>query len=311
MSNVKKVIWPISPTDSQEQADQRLAHFFEQFQITGDVEVQPVYVLSAEFIATMEYFEPIDVSALKSNMAGECERYLKEKFAEVKTQPTVILENHFSTQGAEVALFTEYVDKQKPDFVVLATHGRSGWSRTFLGSFSESFLLKTKVPTITIGPECETIQSLNSALMPVQLSESSQKFVEGFLDDHRLAFVEKLTLFHKISMVDVEEIAWAPALYGLTDFSTGDLLKKAKDSTEKYLNAFKDHPLSQKRLDTKISESLDSVCKVVLEEAKNFDLIVMRTESDSLEANLIGSVTRDVIRQATTPVVVYPHLFKK
>lgn len=243
-------------------------------------------------------------------MANECAHYLSQKFPKVKTKPALILENNFSSQGAEVALFVDYLEQENPDFVVMATHGRSGWTRTFLGSFAESLLLQSRFPTIMIGPDCGEVKALKSGLMPIPLGESSQRFLEKFLDDHRLAFLEKLTLFHKISMVDIEEVAWAPSLFGLTDFSTGDLLTKAKETTEKYLKAFLDHPLSQKRLNYKISESLEPVADVIVEEAKGYDVTVMETQCGSLEATLIGSVARDVIRRSKNPVVVYPHKFQ-
>ncbi len=311
MSAAKKVLWPISPTDSEAAADKKLNQFLKVFSETLEtVELQPIYVLSAQFFATSDYFEPIDVTDLKDNMLKEAEAYLHKNFAGLSYKKPLLIENNFNSQGAEVALLCEYIEQSKPDYVVMTTHGRSGWSRAFLGSFTESLLLKSQVPTILIGPECEAVSALKTALMPVQLNESSRNFVEGFLDDHRLAFLENLTLFHKISMVDIEEIAWAPALYGLGNYTGQDIIEKARQSTESYLKAFLDHPLSQKRLACKISEKLGAVGDIIVEEAKAFDVTVMRSECGALEANLLGSVTRDVIRHSKTPVIVYPHLFE-
>ncbi len=311
MSETKKILWAMSPTESEPQGDQHLKNLFEVLSKTFSVEIKPVYVLSADYYVTSEYFEPIDVQALKDNMKQECAAYLNQFPGKSFTDP-VVLENSYSARGAEVRLFQDYVEQEKPDFVVLNSHGRSGWARTFLGSFVESFLLKTKTPTIVLGPKCAEIKSLKKAIMPVQLSESSQKFVEGFLDDHRLSFVEKLVLFHKISMVDIEAIAWAPTLYGLSDFNGVELMDRAKTSAHDYLKSFLDHPLSQKRLEYKVSEKVDAISDVILEEASSadFDLIVMNTEAGTFEANLLGSITRDVIREAQRPVIVYPHLFK-
>jgi nucleotide-binding universal stress UspA family protein len=307
MSQTKKILWAISPTESDKKMDASTQNFLECFTKAVDTEIQPVYVLSADYFITSEYFEPIDIKGLKNNMLQECQQYISQ-FSGINCKEPMILENNFSARAAEVHFFCEYVEKTKPDFVLMNTHGRKGWARTFIGSFAESFLLKSKVPTILIGPEYQTLSKIDSALMPIQLSESSQKFVEGFLDDHRLSFLKSLTLFHKISMVDVEEIAWAPGLYGLADFSGADLLEKAKETTENYLKAFMDHPLSQKRLSYEISQVLEPIADVIVKEGgkEKYDLTVMRSECGTLEANLLGSVTRDVIRHAKTPVIVYP-----
>ncbi len=310
MSALKKVLWPISPTDSEAEADKKLYQFLKVFRLTlENVELQPIYVLSAQFFATSDYFEPIDVTDLKDNMLKEAEAYLNKNFQGLTFNKPVVIENNFNSQGAEVALLCQYIEQNSPDYVVMTTHGRSGWSRAFLGSFTESLLLKSRVPTILIGPDCEPIKALKTALMPVQLNDSSRNFVEGFLDDHRLAFLENLTLFHKISMVDIEEIAWAPALYGLGNYTGQDIIEKAKQSSESYLKAFLDHPLSQKRLAYKVSEKLGAIGDIIIEEASAFDVTVMRSECGAVEANLLGSVTRDVIRHSKTPVIVYPHLF--
>ncbi len=308
--NIRKIIWPIDPSSTQPQLEERLISFFKTFAQQDPIEIQPVYVLSVDYFLTSEYFEPINVAGLKENMTGVCDQYM-EKFKDLPVKPTVILNNTFSARGAEVSRFCDYVDKTEPNFVVMTSHGRSGWARAFMGSFAERFLLQAKVPTIVIGPGCSPIQKLETALMPVQLNDSSKQFIEGFLDDHRLSFLKNLTLFHKISMIDMEAIAWAPTLYGLNDFSSDDVVKKARESTSRYLKRLEEHPLSQKRLHSLLSEKLAPIGEVIVEEAEkgDFDLVVMRTEAGTLEANILGSVTRDVVRTSSVPVIVYPHLF--
>lgn len=308
----KKIIWPISPIESTEEGDRQLKDLFSVLNKEKKYEIQPVYVLSSDYYVMGEYFEPIDMTELTNNLRRDCVEYLK-KFELSSISNPVILENQWSSKAVEVNQLVKFVSREKPHFVVMSSHGRSGWARAFLGSFAENFLLQTSTPTIVLGPKCNNVEALDKALMPVQLDQASQTFIEKFLDDHRLEFVNHLTLFHKISMLDLEEVAWAPSFYGLGEFTSSEIVSKAKETTENFLNSFKDHPLSEKRLHSLVSEELISVPASIEKQLKdgNFDWVVMKTESGTLEANLLGSVAREVVRNSSKPVLVYPYLFGK
>ena len=311
MSGPKKILWPIDPTNSDLKFDENLKAMMLSLSKVMDFEVQPVHVVSADFLLTGQYFEPIDQALLKENLENECEAYLKD-FDHTFVNKTLVLNNHLGSRGAEMSIFSEFVNSYQPDFVLMASHGRKGWERVFMGSFAESILLSIQAPVIMIGPQCEPSSQLTKALMPVDLSENTQKFLEKFLDDHRLSFLKNINLFHKISMVDLEDVAWAPTLYGLGSYGSEDIFKHAKETTTAFLEAFMSHPLSQKRLSYSVSQKLEPASRVINQEAISggFDLIVMRSEAGTLAASVLGSVTRDVIRESKKPVVVYPHLYE-
>ena len=310
MSDFKKLIWPIDPGESTKEMDHAMLKYFKSMSQAYNIEVQPVYVLSAHFFITGEYFQSIDSEILMKTMTKECEDYL-QYFKDYVKNPVHVIDNHYSTNGMEVSLFDGFTKEYQPDFVVMASHSREGWSRGFLGSFTESFLLTSEFPVMVVGKEFDGKGDFNKALMPVELNQSSQKFLEQFLDDHRLSFLQSLTLFHKISMIDLEDISWAPTLYGLSDFNSHDIVKKAYETTQEFFEAFLDHPLSQKRLNYVISDELSSVTESIEKQlsAGDYGLLVMRSDSGTLSTNFLGSITRDVIRKSKVPVVIYPHNF--
>ncbi len=311
MSQPKKIIWPIDPTQSHEKADENIHQFLTLLSQQIEFELQPVTVVSAEFFVTSEYFEPIDVKALIKHVEKDCESYLKA-FKSFNPRPVKVLENNFSSHGAQVAILTDYVEQVGFDFALISSHGRKGWSRLLIGSFAETFLLQSSVPVFVIGPEYKQPDGLSQALMPVELSPASQSFLEAFMDNHALGFLKSLTLFHKITMLDLEDIAWAPTLYGVGGYNSDDVLKKAYQNTEKYLASFMEHPLSEKRLKYEISKSLDSISETLVEKTKSADvhLLVMRSYAGPIAARILGSVARDVIRSSQAPVLIYPHRYK-
>jgi nucleotide-binding universal stress UspA family protein len=54
--------------------------------------------------------------------------------------------------GGVAEIVSEVADKKKADLIVIATHGRSGVSRLFLGSVAERIMRTSKVPILMIRP---------------------------------------------------------------------------------------------------------------------------------------------------------------
>ena len=113
-------------------------------------------------------------------------------------------------------------------------------------------------------------------------------------------------------MVDYEDIAWAPTFYGVAHYENKDVLSEAKESSEKFLEEFLNHPLAGQRLDYFVSDSIDVVSDVIVDTVKKgeYGLVVMKSQAGPITARILGSSTKAVIREAGTPVVVYPYHFK-
>lgn len=59
----------------------------------------------------------------------------------------------FGENAAEA--IAEFVSEEKPDFVALSTHGRSGLGQALLGSTASAVIRHSKVPVIVVGPDVE------------------------------------------------------------------------------------------------------------------------------------------------------------
>ncbi|MCB0379209.1 MAG: universal stress protein [Bdellovibrionales bacterium] len=311
MAGKCKIIWPIQPLDSNDELTKATHQFFLNLKKHMDFEIQPVCVTSARMTQVSAYFEAAQNEVLRDQMQSEMNRFTNH-FADLPMSEPVVIDDFSGLLSEEVQFFANHVKQQKPDFVVMASHGRKGWSRTFLGSFTESFLLRAEVPVFVIGPHSSGQGDLSKALMPVEINDSSAKFVEHFLDQNSLSFVKNIRLFHKISMVDYEDVAWAPTFYGVADYAQEDLVAQATKTSEEFLSAFMNHPLAQKRLSYEVSDRIDSVPEVILDTLTQDGegLVIMRSQSGSISSRVLGSMTKEVIRESAVPVVVYPHHYK-
>lgn len=312
MSSKIRIVWPIDPTQRLESADKNLHSFLHLLRGCIDFELQPVCVLSADFFTTSHYFEPVDIDGLKVKMTSQANRYIDD-FAEFNPLKPILLENHIASQTAEVHMFAEYVKESMPDYVVMSSHGRKGVSRYFMGSFTESFLLQSPVPVFVLGPQYQSPKKLTRALVPVELTDPSKKFISDFLTQNRMEFLETITLFHKITMVDLDDVSWASTLYGIGEYGTTDLLRRAYRSSEQYLDHFLENQKSKRPVGYEISESIDSVAQVLIEKSKEnkYDLLVIKSQAGPIASRVLGSVARTVIRDSQLPVLVYPCHYKK
>ncbi len=59
----------------------------------------------------------------------------------------------FGENAAEA--IARFVSEEKPDFVALSTHGRSGLGQALLGSTASAVVRHSKVPVIVVGPDVE------------------------------------------------------------------------------------------------------------------------------------------------------------
>ena len=53
-------------------------------------------------------------------------------------------------EGEVIATLAEYAERSSPDIVVMTTHGRSGFSKLWLGSVTDAIVRKLKSPVLVV-----------------------------------------------------------------------------------------------------------------------------------------------------------------
>lgn len=94
---------------------------------------------------------------LSQRLDAEAKATLKEIasiFADgTKTRVVVLPSGEHSIRQA-VARTLEYAKSEKVDCIALSTHARGGLGRFFLGSFAETLLMQSALPTLVVNPSC-------------------------------------------------------------------------------------------------------------------------------------------------------------
>ena len=185
-----------------------------------------------------------------------------------------------STQGDPVRASMRQIEKQKPDLVVLATHGRHGLPLWLKPSVAQAIAHRTSAMTLFVPQGCRSIVSLGGVinlrriLLPVDQKPDPREVV----------------------------IRATRAAEALGDECVEIVLLHVNGTEFPQFNRPEGEAWVWKELRPE-----GDVVEVILDAAKEVDLIVMATEGrHGIIDAMRGSVTERVVRDAPCPVLAVP-----
>ena len=99
-------------------------------------------------------FSDEDKKRINAEHKKATEKYLAQLMSRVKYEG-VKLQSQTVTGKAAAEGIADYAAKNKADLIIIATHGRSGVSRWFLGSVADRTLRSSNVPVLMVrAPGC-------------------------------------------------------------------------------------------------------------------------------------------------------------
>ncbi len=202
--------------------------------------------------------------------------------------------------------WTEIVDaavEQEVGLIVMATHGRRGLQKLFLGSTAEKVLEHAPCPLLLLRPDEDEVPpppgEVESILLPTDFSDEASQAAPLALD---LAgqFGAKLTLFHCVEQ-DVPPPYYAAGITSIFELNDSILAV----SREQMARLIPEDLAEKLNHDFAVREGRSARQIISYAREAAVDLIVMATHGYSgLEQALLGSTTDRVIRNTPCPVLV-------
>lgn len=288
---LRKIIWAVDGLESPDQ--QRHAHFLvgALSRATG-LEVRPVSILNSASPGG------VDVPVVRLN---EAYRALAEKnLAKLtdccdleKLLPSQILENTRGSLRSSAELLAAYAESDRADAIVVATHSRRGLERAFLGSFSETLLLSSKLPIFSVNPETQVRERISRIVMPTLFQESDRAHFEQVVA-FAAALGASLSLYYKEPPVPVYGTNENYVFHDALTFARGKLAEDWKLWAQRHGVA----------AEVELDNVPGVVTKSILQFAadRNADLIAMSSTASRGSVLLLGSTAREVVRAAPCPV---------
>ena len=221
----------------------------------------------------------------------EIEQTLQERLNEIARQyvdASYLNEAVISVGNAAHAIVEE---GKEHDMIVMSTHGRTGFTRFFLGSVAEKVLRIAHVPVMVVDKESE-LGPIKKILTTTDFSENSHA---------AFTIVKEIAKAADANVELLNVISYDPQHDEEPDQNKINLRKKRLEilSKEEF------HDISD-RLHTNVIISTDTPHETILNRNLNdpADLIVMATVGRTgIEYLMMGSTTANVVRHVKTPVL--------
>ena len=225
------------------------------------------------------------VGAARNYLAGVQER-LEREGVRVTTDIRV---------GSAIGVILEVVEEKKASMIAMATHGATGLKRILLGSVAEVVLRKSPVPVLVVrpfwtdeevAPEPAETGPFRNLLVPVDGSDLAELALPAALELARL--FEARAILLRVLEESKEDDAGG--------------VREAEEHLDAISRTFE-----RRGIDTFTLVQKGDAVEEILSSARfhHADLIVMTTHGRSGLSRLVtGSVTEQVLRRATVPLLV-------
>ena len=221
----------------------------------------------------------------------EIEDALHDRLAELakeEVDPALVTEPLISIGNPAQSIVEEAKDF---DMIVMTTHGRTGFSRFFLGSVAEKVLRMSNIPVLIVNEERE-LSNLDRIMVTTDFSDHSK---EAFPVAKQIAKVANA----KLEVVNI--LAYDPQHDDEPDESKIQVRKQRMSVLAKEML----HDIDD-LVETKVIISSDTPHEAILNYDINnpHDLIVMSTVGRTgIDYLMMGSTTANVVRHVKSPVL--------
>jgi nucleotide-binding universal stress UspA family protein len=298
----KKAVWAFDPFESDGETHRTVARTLVSLTRKINCSIKPVYVLSPdELNVQMALGGPWVKQYLPSS-----EEVMRKSLTRIKRpklqEPEVIFEPAVSLQRSAKALL-KYAKSADADLLVVGTHARKGIARALMGSFAETLMLQAKIPLLVVNPGTRP-RPLKNILFPTDFSAPSKKAFEHVVRFAR-ALNAKVTLLHVVPHPIEPVFQSGVYLLGGGWVSAPELIRKGEEDRHRIAEQWIE---SAAKSGVKAAVTFESgrngVRQAVLARAKSSGagMIAMAAESGTVASALLGSIARQVVREATCPV---------
>lgn len=304
---MKKIVWAIDVYGQDPKMDRSVLNAIQMLTRKTGAQVIPVYTLTAGSVDPIAFSENLLwIREYRKSAKAKLDDYVKGSKWKKLGKPHVI-ENKDGSIRSGAKKLSEFAKRIGADVIIVKSTNRSSVAKFFLGSFAETLLLSSKVPTIVVSPKGKVTLEFNKILFPTDFSASSKRAYTKLLHWAK-SLKASVTIYHKIpTQVD-------PIMVGGI-YATGAYITPEEYLVERFTDANSEGnkwiEFAKKRgvkAELEISNSVRSLSEDILQVAKKkkMKMISLVSVATKIETILIGSVARNLVRNASLPILVWP-----
>jgi nucleotide-binding universal stress UspA family protein len=219
---------------------------------------------------------------------------------------------HRTLTGPVVAVICDHARTVRANLIVMTTHGRTGFSRAWLGSVADGVVRYSDVPVLLLRPEQISLpagqRSLRHFVVPLDGSKLAAAVLGPVLALVAAVSDATLTLVKVVRPVmyysPIPNQAYSVLMPIVDDAATQSLM----DDATRYLGQLEKKlaARTKARIDTQVVLE-DRVAPAILAiaEQRHADAIAMTTQGRGASRMFVGSVADKVLRGVSTPLLIF------
>lgn len=310
----KKVIWAVDAFESKPDAHAHVAGLLQSLAKREAIDLEAVYVLSpSQLNVPMELSGPW-VAQYRPAAEAALDFVLKSNGLSGYSRSHVLVQNYSSNSEAVKALLA-YANRNQVELLVSGTHARKGLERVLMGSFAETLIHHSDVPLIVVGPDgkptpVDQVQSpvslFSTILFPTEFRQNSKRIFR-MVTQFASEVGASILLFHSVP-APLDPIVQSGAyLLGGSWIPVSTYFSDEGERSRRRAEAWADWAKNQGvSVDVTIYSQGGSVAEAVLETAakKRVGMIALEAQTGPVASVLIGSVTRQILRLSSIPILI-------
>jgi nucleotide-binding universal stress UspA family protein len=287
-NKAERVIWAMDAFHDQPRKQLRAVEAFLKMQGRVPAHIQPVAVLSSGM------YDPRTRSFMPAwrEVASRALRNLERSLGTLSIpglqRPRLVQAEAGSVTDTVHALIRVGLE-ESASLILVSSHARRGVARLFMGSFAETLVMHSPFPVLVVNPASRAHQRMRSFLFPTDFSEASRAAFNRLAPlAARLGM--RIVIFHKVPLA-------------MTSIQA-TLMDPRKEARPWIQYAEKSGVKAKLRLGSGPSSLRDDILDAALELGPTA-MLAMTSKRGPVTSALVGSVTRQVLRSALCPVLVF------
>jgi nucleotide-binding universal stress UspA family protein len=215
--------------------------------------------------------------------------------------------------GSPAEMICRHAGQVNADLIVMTSHGRTGFSRAWLGSVADAVMRNAAVPVLILrpersdGPRLVTPHKIDHVLVPLDGSTLAASVVPAATDLARATHASIVLL--RVSPVVPTVMPVEPTLPVTSVPFVPDLTATQQlfdDATRELDTVARNlHEQTGIAVEARVVESATAAAAIVGAVDAEHDIVAMSTHGRGASRWLVGSVADKVLRSSTVPVLLY------
>lgn len=289
-----KVVWGFEPMSQNSATLKGMNKLLGQF-AKGNKDLSIGYVVTEHESYLYTAFDVPSDERFSSYPKKLISKDLKEAGVKIKTDDIHVINHRTLSITTAVDSFLKFAKSEQADLIALFTRNKKGLERLVMGSFAETAVHRSRIDLLLAGPKTKYPSQVRNIFYACDFSAQSKRDLGRILKLCK-SMNAKLTVFHA-----------AQIIYRSSFDETNPKVQAYRQQTKKFESWIENEC---KKADVKctvvVKAEFASIPELALKTARTAkaDLIVVSAKVGPLAALMGGSIARNIVRQATYPVLI-------